>query len=111
MAFTVIALTPALAAADRARALAAAPPCPETSRPYRELIGAAGWSLVEHVDVTRRYAALARRDLDVHERLQDRLRSALGAVELDGRLARRRARVAAIGAGLLRRDLFVAAPS
>lgn len=86
----------------------AGPPEVASRRDYRILLHAAGFIDPVEVDVTAAYLNTARAWL----RRQREHAADLAALEppgaLDDRLARRRAAVAAIEAGLLRRSLFPA---
>ena len=108
MAFSVISFAPGITHAERERAQAGAPPCTATDPPYTELLSRAGWEIVESVDVTQGFADITRRELAAFKARADRLRELIGEVDLADRLALRRARVAGLLDGLIRRDLFFA---
>lgn len=109
MEFSAIALARAPADAAERRLLAASgPPHPDAGAGYPALLRQTGWRLLERIDVTAEFA----RCLDVLI-LQSAVRRAalvelLGEREHAERLQRRASTRAALAAGLLRRDIFVA---
>lgn len=110
MAFTVIRVAPGLSRGDRERAVEFGPPFMESETDYPTLLGQAGWSLLEHEDVTQDFAASMRRQIRRDEEHENALKKLLGAAEFAERLARWRSKLTVIEQGLQRRDLFVAAP-
>ncbi len=62
-------------------------------------------------DITMAYAASCRRQLQADEAQEDGLVALIGASEFAERLAEWRSKLAAMGDHLLRRELFIAAPS
>ncbi len=109
IAFYSIFIAPELAAREHRRALRCGPPAVATSSDYRSLLNSAGFVDIEEVDVTAAYLDTARAWL----RHGQEFAADLAALEPPGafadKLARRRAGIAAIEAGLLRRSLFVGA--
>ena len=108
MVFSVISFAPDLTPAQQARAAAGAPPCTGSCAPYSELLDDAGWHVRKHMDVTAAFGAVCAQELAAFEARLDRLRDVLGDEELSERLALRRAKVAGVGEGLIRREIFVA---
>jgi hypothetical protein len=108
MVFTVISFAPEMTAGQRARAEAGAPPFTESLAPYPDLLNEAYWELEEQIDVTAAFCEISRRELDAFVARSGRLREQLGEPEFSERLALRRAKVAGIEEGLIRRYLFVA---
>ncbi len=111
MAFTVIAIAPGLSAAQYHRALANGPEFVETDIDYRTLLAQTGWIVAGNEDITMAYAASLGRQLQADEAQSDGLAALIGAREFTERLAGWRAKLAAVGDRLLRRELFVAVPS
>lgn len=110
MAFSVISFAPGITDAERERAQAGAPPCTATDNSYSDLLDRAGWEVIESIDVTPGFADITRRELTAFEARANRLRELIGEVDLADRLALRRARIAGLDDGLIRRALFVARP-
>ena len=109
MVFTTLLFGPGLSAAERAHVRdLVAPSLSATSAEQREMMGRAGWNVIEQVDVTNEYAKTAGRSLGAYESRAERAVDVLGADELDRRLTRKRAYLEAIEEGKLRRELFVA---
>jgi hypothetical protein len=108
MAFTTILEAPGLSPAARRRARAAGPRAVAMRSDHRRLLGAAGFGDVTELDVTPEFRATAAAwlaEAAAHAQELARL-EASGAFEQ--RQADRRAMVAAIDAGLLRRALVLA---
>lgn len=110
MAFSVISFAPGISDAERERAQAGAPPCAATDNSYSDLLDRSGWEAVKSVDVTPGFVDITGRELAAFETRANRLRKLIGEVDLADCLALRRARVAGLDDGLLRRDLFVVRP-
>jgi hypothetical protein len=108
MAFAVIAFAAGLTAAQRERAAAGAPPWTACEAPYDDLLERGGWQVDAAWDVTEGFADVTTRELAAFEARADRLLALLGEDELAARLALRRARVAGIGEGLIRRAIYLA---
>jgi hypothetical protein len=108
MAFTTIFESPGLPPAARRRARAAGPRAVAMRSDHRRLLGSAGFRDITEVDVTPEFRATAAAwlaEAAVHAEELARL-EALDAFEQ--RQADRRAMLAAIDAGLLRRSLVLA---
>lgn len=108
MVFTVIAPAPSLSKSDRQIAVASGPPFVDTHDDYAVLIDQAGWSLQERTDLTAAFLQSMRAHLDGMQAGADALAAVLGSDELTERMERRRATIAAVDAGLLKRELFIA---
>ncbi len=108
MAFTVISIAPGLGTDDYARALANGPDFIETAQDYPSLLADTGWAITDRSDLTQAYAEACdrqiRADIDHAKDLAD----LIGKPQAEQRLAGWRAKVTAIGDGLIRRELFVA---
>ncbi len=109
MVFTVISITENLSPADYARAAACGPPHVESPASYRTMLRQAGWQITGNCDLTARYRDSVQRMLHEEETHADELRDLLGGAEYFEKLARRRATLEAIDAGLLQREMFSAA--
>ncbi len=72
------------------------------------LLRSAGFDQIEEVDVTKQYLRVQRALFEANERHQRALRAAVGDEEFERRQDFRRGALKAIGAGALRRSLFVA---
>ncbi len=79
-------------------------------REQRDLLRSAGFTEIAETDVTDEFLRIARALLEARDRLATELRESEGESEFTKEQAERRARVAAIEGGLLRRSLFVAEP-
>jgi len=110
MVFTVISIAPGLSPAKYRRAVANGPEFIESEADYPTLLGQTGWAVVDRQDITPDYAASCRRQLQADMERKDALQALIGASEFAERQAGWRSKLAAIGAGVLRRELFVAAP-
>jgi len=106
--FTVIAPAPALADPERRIAIDSGPPFVDVSDDYAVLLGHSGWYLQERTDVTAAFLQSMRVDLEGMQARADALIEVLGLDELTARIDHRQATIAAVDAGLLRRELFVA---
>jgi len=111
MIFTVISVTPGLGREDHDRAMAAGPPFKADSRLYPELMAQTGWRSMETIDLTAQYARSVRQMLDEEEARTAALVGLLGEAEVADKRTRRLRTLAALQAGLLRRDLYVSNPA
>ncbi len=111
MAFTVISVAPGLSAERYRRAVANGPEFIETDSDYATLLTRTGWRMTAREDITPDYAAACRRQLLADEAQKDGLVALIGAGAFAERLAEWRSKLAAFGASLLRRELFVVRPS
>jgi ubiquinone/menaquinone biosynthesis C-methylase UbiE len=108
MVFTVIALAPSLADSERRIAIASGPTFVDSPDDYAVLLDQSGWCLQERTDLTAEFLQSMRTELEGMQARADTLAEALGTDELTERIKRRQATIAAVDAGLLRRELFVA---
>ena len=111
LVFSVIMITPGLVAADHERAAASGPPFVETDFSYAEMLDRAGWNITEHRDLTADYTVSVGQMLDKQETHADEIAELFGEDDASQERARRRAELAALKQGLLRRELFSATPS
>lgn len=111
MVFTVISVAPGLSAEQYRRAVANGPEFIETDTDYPTLLAQTGWIITGHEDITVAYAASCRHQLHADEMQKDGLVALIGASEFAERLDGWRSKLPAIYDNLLRRELFVAAPS
>jgi len=108
MVFTVIALTPLLADPDRRIAIASGPTFVDSPDDYAVLFDQSGWCMQERTDITTEFLQSMRTELEGMQGRAEALAKALGSGEFAERTKRRQATIAAVDAGLLRRELFVA---
>ena len=108
MTFTTIALAPALTADERRIAMESGPRFVESEEDYIALLGRSGWVLQERIDLTDAYLSSMRSELDGMKVRTDALIQVFGRDEFTRRVERQQAAVAAIDAGFVRRELFVA---
>jgi hypothetical protein len=106
--FTVISLTPSLADSERRTAIASGPTFVDSSDDYAVLLDRSGWRLQERTDLTAEFLESMRADLEGMQARADALAEVLGADEFTERMKRRQVTITAVGAGLLRRELYVA---
>lgn len=107
MIFTVISVTPGLGREDHECAMAAGPPFKAESRFYPELLGQTEWRLTETIELTAQYARSMQQMIDEEGARSAALVDLLGETEVADKLTRRRRTLAALLAGLLRRDLYI----
>ena len=108
MVFTVIAPAPSLAECERRVAIDSGPPFVDIPDDYAVLLDQSGWCLQERTDLTAEFLQSMRTHLEGMRARADALAAVFGSDELTERMKRRQATIAAVGAGLLRRELFVA---
>ena len=108
MVFTVIALAPSLADAKHRIAIASGPTFVDTLDDYTVLLKQSGWCLQERTDLTTEFLQSMRAELEGMQARADALVEVFGLDEFTERMKRRQATIAAVDAGLLRRELFVA---
>jgi len=108
MVFTVISLAPSLTDAEREIAIAAGPPFVAGVDDYAFLLDRSGWRLQERTDLTAVFLHSMRIDREGMKARAGALVEVLGSSEFTDRVEHRQATIAAVEAGLLRRELFVA---
>ena len=108
MTFTTIALAPSLTAAERRIAMESGPRSMDSEEDYAALLGQSGWSLLERIDLTAAYLSSMRSELDGMKARASALAKVFGQDEFTRRMQRQQAAVAALDAGFVRRELFVA---
>lgn len=108
MTFSTIVLAPALTAAERAIAMASGPRFMASEEDAAALLAQSGWSLRERIDLTPAYASSMRSELEGMTLRADALTQVFGDEEFTRRLQRQEAALAALDAGFVRRELFVA---
>ncbi len=109
IAFYTIFIPQGLSEADYRRAArAGAPSVTSRRREQPDLLRSAGFAEIAETDVTDDFLRIARALLEARDRHASELRESEGESEFTKEQAERRARVAAIDGGLLRRSLFVA---
>ncbi len=109
MAFYTIFIPQGLSEADYRRAArVAGPSVTSRRREQRDLLRSAGFAQIAETDVTDDFLRITRALLEARERHATELRPSEGECEFARNHTWRRARVAVIERGLLRRSLFVA---
>jgi hypothetical protein len=106
IAFTTIYIAPGVSARDYRRASRARGPGAAEKRAMMELFEAAGFSDVRERDVTAAFARTTRAYVETSERYAGELRSAWGVDKFAEYQRDRRATLALIREGILRRGLF-----
>ena len=106
--FTVIAPAPSLADSERRLAIASGPTFVDTPDDYAVLLDQSGWCLQERTDLTAEFLQSMRTELDGMQARARALTEVIGSDEFTERMKRRQATIAAVAAGFLRRELFVA---
>jgi hypothetical protein len=107
-AFFTIHTAPDLDARLRRRAHRDGPVAVASYLPSRELLDRAGFVDIDETDCTAAFAVTARAWIDQWDLHRDALIELLGAAEVEERQRDRRAQLAAVENGLLRRSLLVA---
>ncbi|MDH3743376.1 MAG: methyltransferase domain-containing protein [Hyphomicrobiales bacterium] len=110
MAFTVISVAPGLSTTLRRRAIENGPEFIESADDYTSMLDQTGWKILAYQDISASYAASCNRQLEADEAHEEDLATLIGSKEYSERVAGWRAKLAAIGDGLLRRELFLVAP-
>ena len=111
MAFTVIALAPSLADAERRVAIESGPRFVDTDEDYAVLLDQSEWRVQERTDQTVMYLHSMRTELDGMHARAAALAEVFGPGEFAERLTRQQAAIAAIGSGYVRRELFLVRPA
>jgi ubiquinone/menaquinone biosynthesis C-methylase UbiE len=105
--FTVIVPTPSLTEPDLRIAIASGPPFVDVPDHYAALLAQSGWCLRERADLTAAFLQSMRKHVEGMRSRARALAEVFGADELDERMKRRQATIAAVDSGLLQRELFV----
>ena len=108
MTFTAIAFASSLTAAERRIAMESGPRFMDSKEDCAALLEQSGWSLQERIGLTAAYLSSMRSELDGMKARADALAQVFGQDEFTRRVERQQAAVAAIDAGFVRRELFVA---
>jgi ubiquinone/menaquinone biosynthesis C-methylase UbiE len=111
MVFTVISIAPGLSREDHKRAVECGPEFIISETDYPTLLGQTNWTVLDCQDITMDYAASCRRNLQADEERKEALRTLIGTSAFDQRQVGWRSKITALDDGLLRRELFVAAPN
>lgn len=106
MVFSVISIAPSLSHAAHQRAVAAGPPFKAVTTAYPGMLVEAGWEILDRSDLTHEYGTAVHHRLKEEEANATTLVAMLGEAEVAETLTRRRRTAAAIGDGLLRRELY-----
>ncbi len=110
MAFTVIFVAPGLPEKQRLRAVANGPEFIESDADYATMLEDTGWTILKTQDLTAAYAATCKRQIEADEAQRDELISLIGQDEYAERVDEWRSKFTAIKEGIVRRELFLAAP-
>jgi ubiquinone/menaquinone biosynthesis C-methylase UbiE len=108
MVFTIQAIAPSLSDAERRIAMECGPTFVDTEVDYAVLLVQSGWCLQERDDLTAGFLQAMRTELNGMQARADALAQVFGQDEFNERVKRQQAAIAAIDAGFLRRELFVA---
>ena len=111
MAFTVVALSPGLSAAETVRAIESGPEFVDSTVGYAELLEQTGWRILEYRDLTSECARLCRQLSKSDQEMKEELLDAIGQDGFEERQADWQLRLDAIAEGLLRREFFLVTPS
>ncbi len=106
--FTVIAPAPSLADSERRIAVASGPKFVDTPDDYGVLLNQSGWYLQDRSDLTAELLQYVRAELEGMQARADALTDLFGSDEFTERVKRQQAMIAAVDAGFLLRELFVA---
>jgi ubiquinone/menaquinone biosynthesis C-methylase UbiE len=111
MVFTVILTTPSLADADYLKAIECGPSFIAAENSYPDLLKAAGWKLVEQIDLSTEFLETLRvmRDNELHH--ADDLENLLGKEETLRRLTRNNEYIYGLEHNLIKRELFQVVPA
>jgi len=107
MHFLVIAVRLGLSSSDHKRAIEAGPPFVGAPADYAELLSESGWKMIDRQDVTGEHRRSLVALVDAFE-TNSALIDALGEEHVSDSLSRRQEQIAAIDAGLLVRETFLA---
>lgn len=108
MIFTTIEAMPELSPADRRRAANTGPPAVLTRSSYSSLLRSAGFDDIAHTDITTEYRSTQQAWNDVQQGRSSVFGLEMSPEAVEQNLAARRAALAAIDAGLLRRSQYAA---
>lgn len=108
MIFTTIEAMPELSPADRRRVAGAGPSAVLTRSSYPSLLRSAGFDDIRHTDLTGEYRSTQQAWIDAMNSRSSAIAAATGREAFEQRLADRRAALAAVDAGLLRRSQYAA---
>jgi ubiquinone/menaquinone biosynthesis C-methylase UbiE len=106
--FTVIAPAPSLADSERRIAIASGPKFVDTPDDYAVLLDQSGWCLQERTDLTAELLQYVGAELEGMQARADALTDLFGSDDFTERIKRQETMLAAVAAGFLRRELFVA---
>ena len=110
MLFTVLFVTPGLAADDHAHALATGPDFIGAEASYPTLLAATGWEVLHSDDLTEALLATYRKQLAADAKHCKDLVSLIGEIETADRLKMWEMKAKAVERGLFQRARFVARP-
>lgn len=111
MVFTVILISPDLSEPDYQEAVEHGPSFMAAKDSYSNLLEAAGWKLIDHVDLSTEFLETLRVMLGNELHHADDLETLLGKDETFQRLSRTQSYIRGLEQGLIRRELFHVAPA
>jgi ubiquinone/menaquinone biosynthesis C-methylase UbiE len=111
MVFSVISVAPGLSGEDRKRAIENGPEFIESDTSYPDLLAETGWIIRECRDLTRNFLVSRKRQYAADRDHKAALVELLGPKAFSERFGVRLEKIAALEAGLLRRELFVVEPA
>lgn len=111
MVFSVISVAPGLSPEDRRRGVEHGPQFVDSEDDYPTLLAETGWSVLECHDITEAFTTTLRRMLDAEVVHEEALAALIGEAALADRRNVHESRLKGTAEGLLRRELFVAAPA
>lgn len=111
MVFTVILTTPGLTDADYRQAVECGPSFVAAAETYPDLLAAAGWELVEQMDLSESFHETLRVMLDNELRYADDLEALLGKEDVQRRLTRTNESIYGLEHNLIKRELFQVIPT
>jgi ubiquinone/menaquinone biosynthesis C-methylase UbiE len=107
MVFTVIAPARSLTRSELQIVVESGPPFVDTADDYAALLEQSGWRVQQRTDLTAAFWQSMRTHVEGMQARAEALTEVFGSDELAERMKRRQATIAAVDAGLLRRELFV----
>lgn len=110
MAFSVISVAPGLSPGDRKRAIANGPELIESEASYPDLLAETGWIIRECRDPTQNFLVSRKRQYAADRDHKEDLTVLLGPAAFSERFDVRPEKIAALEAGLLRRELYLVEP-
>jgi ubiquinone/menaquinone biosynthesis C-methylase UbiE len=111
MVFSVIFIAPGASDTGQEEAMAGGPPFVDAPTPYPDMLREAGWTIVEHIDLTAEYIESIRRHIAGLKTYQREITQTFGKEEASEKLARKLRTTQALENGFLRRELLEVVPT